>query len=206
MGEERGRPAPAHIAPSAPPAAGGCTSRRLRRRGSRGEMKAFLRWFDGDDRLDPVLKVGVARFLFVTIHPLEDGNGRIARAIADMALARSERSTQRFYSMSAQIGRERKAYYDVLERSQKDDVDITGWLEGFRPAAQRTHRSVRRRLRNRLRFERARAWPFAVLTTDGRSTRATVNPHPRNHTVLERLIPRIPRKRSVLLRIRPFHG
>ncbi|MCC7421769.1 MAG: Fic family protein, partial [Planctomycetaceae bacterium] len=95
------------------------------------EIKAFLRWFEGRDRLDPVLKAGIAHFWFVTIHPFEDGNGRIARAIADMALARADGSTQRFYSMSAQIRRDRKAYYDVLERSQKGDVDITLWLEWF---------------------------------------------------------------------------
>ena len=67
----------------------------------------------------------------MTIHPFDDGNGRIARAIADMALARSEDSPQRFYSMSAQIRQERKAYYDILEATQKGDLDITPWLEWF---------------------------------------------------------------------------
>jgi Fic family protein len=95
------------------------------------EMRAFLRWFDGSASVDPVLKAGVAHLWFVTIHPFEDGNGRIARAIADMALARSEQTPQRFYSMSAQIRAERKAYYDILEATQKGDLDVTGWLEWF---------------------------------------------------------------------------
>jgi len=95
------------------------------------EMRAFLAWFNGKKDMDAVLKAGVAHLWFVTIHPFDDGNGRIARAIADMALARSENSPQRFYSMSAQIRAERKAYYDVLEATQKGDLDITAWLEWF---------------------------------------------------------------------------
>jgi Fic family protein len=95
------------------------------------EMSAFLAWFNGPDTTDPVLKAGVAHLWFVTIHPFDDGNGRIARAIADMALARSEGSAQRFYSMSAQIRAERKAYYDSLEATQKGTLDITDWLEWF---------------------------------------------------------------------------
>jgi Fic family protein len=95
------------------------------------EMGAFLRWFNGDAAVDPVLKAGIAHLWLVTIHPFEDGNGRIARAVADMALARSEQSAQRFYSMSAQIRLEREAYYDILEATQKGDLDITDWLEWF---------------------------------------------------------------------------
>ena len=95
------------------------------------EMRAFLKWFNGSPSIDPVLKAGLAHLWFVTIHPFEDGNGRIARAIADMALARSENSRQRFYSMSAQIRLERTAYYDLLEKTQKGDLDITPWLEWF---------------------------------------------------------------------------
>jgi Fic family protein len=96
------------------------------------EMRAFLAWFEDRTRvIDPVLKAGVAHLWFVTIHPFEDGNGRIARAIADLALARSEATAQRFYSMSAQIRRERGAYYDILEATQNDDVDIDAWLEWF---------------------------------------------------------------------------
>ena len=95
------------------------------------EMKRFLDWFEGERRLDPVLKAGIAHLWFVTIHPFEDGNGRIARAVADMSLARSEESPQRFYSMSAQIRAERSAYYGMLERTQKGDLDITPWLKWF---------------------------------------------------------------------------
>ncbi len=80
---------------------------------------------------DPVLKAGIAHLWFVTIHPFDDGNGRIARAIADLALARAEGTAQRFYSMSAQIRTERKAYYDMLEATQKGDLDITPWLVWF---------------------------------------------------------------------------
>ena len=81
--------------------------------------------------LDPVLKAALAHVWFVTIHPFDDGNGRIARAIADMLLARSEQSAQRFYRMSAQIRLERTAYYDILEATQKGDLDVTVWLERF---------------------------------------------------------------------------
>lgn len=95
------------------------------------EMAAFVAWFNGDVPLDPVLKAACAHLWFVTIHPFEDGNGRIARAIADMMLARSEGSPQRFYSMSAQIRLERKDYYAILERTQKGDLDITAWLQWF---------------------------------------------------------------------------
>jgi Fic family protein len=95
------------------------------------EMRAFLAWFNGKDTIDPVLGAAIAHLWFVTIHPFEDGNGRIARAIADMALARSEQSPRRFYSMSAQIRAERKAYYDILEATQKGDLDLTPWIEWF---------------------------------------------------------------------------
>ena len=95
------------------------------------EMQGFLEWFNADADGDAVLKAGVAHFWFVTIHPFDDGNGRIARAIADMVLARSENSPQRFYSMSAQIQHERGAYYDMLEKTQKGTLDITLWLDWF---------------------------------------------------------------------------
>jgi Fic family protein len=97
----------------------------------RQEMKRFLVWFEDDRSTDLVLKAGVAHLWFVTLHPFDDGNGRIARAIADMVLARSERSPQRFYSMSAQIRHERRGYYEILEATQKGDLDITAWLEWF---------------------------------------------------------------------------
>ena len=95
------------------------------------EMKNFIGWFNGPQDTDPVIKAAIAHLWFVTIHPFDDGNGRMARAIADMALARSENSSQRFYSMSAQIRQERKAYYDILEATQKGALDITAWLEWF---------------------------------------------------------------------------
>ncbi|GLS32026.1 Fic family protein [Mesorhizobium albiziae] len=95
------------------------------------EMNAFIAWFNGQDGSDPVVKAGVAHLWFVAVHPFEDGNGRIARAIADMQLARSEESPQRFYSMSAQIRQVRKAYYEILEATQKGDLDITDWLQWF---------------------------------------------------------------------------
>ena len=98
------------------------------------EMTAFVAWFNDDDRsadIDAVLKAGLAHLWFATIHPFDDGNGRIARAIADLALARSEHSPQRFYSMSAQIRQERSAYYDILEKTQKGPLDVTPWMEWF---------------------------------------------------------------------------
>ncbi|MDZ4376140.1 MAG: Fic family protein, partial [Phenylobacterium sp.] len=95
------------------------------------EMKAFLRWFDAKPDIDAVIKAGIAHLWFVTIHPFQDGNGRIARAIADMGLARSEKSGQRFYSMSSQIRSEAKAYYETLEATQRGDCDVTAWLEWF---------------------------------------------------------------------------
>lgn len=95
------------------------------------EMERFIRWFNSDSGQDPVLRAGIAHFWFVTVHPFEDGNGRIARALADMVLARSEKSPRRFYSMSNQILKERADYYEVLEKSQKGSLDITLWMEWF---------------------------------------------------------------------------
>jgi len=95
------------------------------------EMRDFIAWFEGEKATDSVLKAGIAHLWFVTIHPFEDGNGRIARAIADLALARSENSAQRFYSMSSQIRVERNRYYDMLEQTQKGSLDITPWLKWF---------------------------------------------------------------------------
>jgi Fic family protein len=95
------------------------------------EMTKLLSWFETGLKLDPVLKAGIVHLWFVTIHPFEDGNGRIARAIADMALARADGTSRRFYSMSRQIEQERKAYYTQLERQQKGSVDITPWLSWF---------------------------------------------------------------------------
>lgn len=95
------------------------------------QMQQFLTWFNGDQGLDPVLKAGLAHFWFVTIHPFDDGNGRIARALADLQLSRADGTGQRCYSMSAQIQQERQAYYDLLETSQRGPLDITPWLVWF---------------------------------------------------------------------------
>ena len=96
-----------------------------------GEMKKLIDWLEKDRSTNFVLKAAVAHLWFVTIHPFDDGNGRIARAIADMLLARSEETSQRFYSMSAQIRKERKTYYEILEATQKGELDITRWMEWF---------------------------------------------------------------------------
>jgi len=95
------------------------------------EVESFLNWFENPGDIDPLLVAGLAHLRFVTIHPFEDGNGRIARAIADMVLSRSESSRRRFYSMSAQIGRERTDYYAVLESTQKGRLDVTRWQTWF---------------------------------------------------------------------------
>ena len=95
------------------------------------EMENFLRWLNQTHELDGIVHAAIAHLRFVTIHPFEDGNGRIARALAELSLARSENSPQRFYSLSAQIGRERENYYDSLERAQKGDLDITQHLLWF---------------------------------------------------------------------------
>jgi Fic family protein len=95
------------------------------------EMRQFVEWFNDDATTEPVLKAALAHLWFVTIHPFEDGNGRIARAIADMSLARSEGSSRRFYSMSAQIRDERGEYYGLLERTQQETMDVTAWMEWF---------------------------------------------------------------------------
>jgi Fic family protein len=95
------------------------------------EMNRFLQWFNESINTDPVLKAAIAHVWFVTIHPFDDGNGRIARAVADMQLARADGTAQRFYSMSAQIRKERNAYYTILEKTQRGHLDITEWLEWF---------------------------------------------------------------------------
>ena len=95
------------------------------------EIQLFLDWFNANGDTDAMLKAGLAHLWFVTIHPFDDGNGRIGRAIADMALARSERTPQRFYSMSSQIRQERSAYYEILEQTQKGTMDVTPWMDWF---------------------------------------------------------------------------
>lgn len=120
------------------------------------EMTAFLAWFEGEKGIDPVLKAALAHLWFVTIHPFEDGNGRIARAIADMVLARSEASPQRFYSLSAEIQLERKGYYAILERTQRGDLDITEWIVWFLACLDRAIDGAEAVLGNVLR--KARFW------------------------------------------------
>ena len=95
------------------------------------EMARFLKWFNAPAETDLVIKSALAHFWFVTVHPFEDGNGRIARAIGDAILAQSEKSAQRFYSMSSQIQRERSAYYNILESCQKGTLNITLWIEWY---------------------------------------------------------------------------
>jgi Fic family protein len=95
------------------------------------EMAQFIYWFNHENKIDPVIKAAIAHIWFVTIHPFDDGNGRIARALTDMLLARSDNSPQRFYSMSAQIRIERKQYCEILERTQKGSLDVTHWLLWF---------------------------------------------------------------------------
>ena len=140
-------------------------AKRLKR-----EMKAFLSWFNAlkikrNGDLDPVLKSAIAHLWFVTLHPFEDGNGRIARAIADMQLARADASRERFYSMSVQIRQERNAYYDILEKTQKstkvknakqEGVDITAWLEWYLGCLARALDTSENTLSNV--FKKARFW------------------------------------------------
>ena len=120
------------------------------------EMTVFIDWFNDDDGTDLVLRACIAHLWFVTIHPFEDGNGRIARAIADMTLARSERSPQRFYSISAQIRQERDAYYGGLEETQKGTLDITARLGWFLECLDRAFGEAERTLASV--FRKARFW------------------------------------------------
>jgi Fic family protein len=141
------------------------------------EISRFLEWFEGTGSVDPVIKAAVAHFWFVTIHPFEDGNGRIARAIADMALARADGVSERFYSMSSQIERERKQYYDSLESSQRGGMDITLWLEWFLGCLDRALQNAQENLRAIL--HKARIWER--INQDG-----PVNE--RQHVVMNRLL------------------
>ena len=103
------------------------------------ETDRFINWANGESTEPPLIKAGLAHLWLVTLHPFDDGNGRIARAVGDLFLARADGSPQRFYSLSAQIQRERKAYYDILERTQKQSLDVTEWLAWF---LQTLHRAV----------------------------------------------------------------
>ena len=120
------------------------------------EMESYLQWFNALQEVDPVLKAAVAHFWFVTIHPFEDGNGRIARAIADMALARADETQERFYSMSSGIEAERREYYIQLESAQRGTLDITEWIAWFLSCLDRTIDGANETLTSVLR--KARVW------------------------------------------------
>ncbi|MSO99766.1 MAG: Fic family protein [Acetobacteraceae bacterium] len=137
------------------------------------EIRTFLDWFNDGPSMDLVLKSAVAHLWFVTLHPFDDGNGRIARAIADMALSRSEQSFQRFYSMSARIRLERKAYYDALEAAQKGSLDITAWLEWFLSCLSRAFDHAEDTLGTV--FKKARFWERHAGTPLNGRQRAIVN-------------------------------
>jgi Fic family protein len=124
----------------------------------RAEMKVFLRWFNAKQgfRGDPLVRSAIAHLWFITIHPFEDGNGRIARAITDMTLAHAEKSSRRYYSMSAQIRSERSQYYAQLEHAQKGNLDITEWLLWFLTCLSAAVGSAETILENVLR--KARYW------------------------------------------------
>ena len=137
------------------------------------EMSHFLEWFNAPLQIDPVMKAGIAHLWFVTIHPFEDGNGRIARAIADCALARADDCPQRFYSMSGQIERERKEYYDILERTQKGDLDITPWLSWFLGCLGRAIDGADETLA--VVFRKAHVWQYANQYPLNERQRAIIN-------------------------------
>ena len=137
------------------------------------EMHSFLEWFNAKSKLDPVIEAAIAHLWFVTIHPFEDGNGRIARAVADMALARSEKTSWRFYSMSTQIRVERTVYYDILEATQKGNLDITAWLEWFLDCLDRAFDSAEMTLASVL--AKARFWEEHAEAKLGDRQRLIVN-------------------------------
>ncbi len=160
----------------------------------KGEMKDFLSWFNGSARpeqnrrpsltggpkdADPVLKAGIAHLWFVTLHPFEDGNGRIARAIADMQLARADGMSERFYSMSVQIRHERNAYYEALEKTQKNTdaskkgIDITTWLEWFLMCLDRALDTTEATLASV--FKKARFWESHPAGSINERQRAIIN-------------------------------
>ncbi|WP_031496385.1 Fic family protein [Bryobacter aggregatus] len=137
------------------------------------EMEQFLDWFNSGPVMDPVWKAALAHLWFVTVHPFDDGNGRIARVIADMVLTRSESSPQRFYSMSAQIRLERSAYYEMLERTQKGSLDISPWMEWFLGCLGRAIDGAQGSLGSILR--KARFWERLAGTTLNERQRLVLN-------------------------------
>ncbi|TWT41515.1 Fic family protein [Botrimarina hoheduenensis] len=137
------------------------------------EMERFLAWLRKPSEVDPVLLAGLAHFWFVTIYPFEDGNGRIARAIADMALARADGTKDRFYSMSSQIEAERNEYYNQLERAQRGELDVTGWLLWFVDCLDRAIESSNERLAGVL--NKARVWERLNNKTVNERQRLVIN-------------------------------
>lgn len=137
------------------------------------EMDKFLEWFNNDHSLDPVIKAAIAHFWFTIIHPFDDGNGRIARAITDMLLARAEGSGERFYSMSSQILIERKRYYEVLQRDQHSSGDITGWLDWFLHCLKNAMLSAENTTQNILR--KAQFWKIHEQTPVNERQRLMLN-------------------------------
>ncbi|OGG96327.1 MAG: cell filamentation protein Fic [Candidatus Lambdaproteobacteria bacterium RIFOXYD2_FULL_50_16] len=142
----------------------------------RQEMKRFITWCNSEQKMDGVIKAAVVHLWFVTIHPFEDGNGRIARALTEMQLARSEACPQRFYSMSNQIAQERNAYYQILEQTQKGDPNITAWITWFLDCLDRAFTGAEDLLGNVL--QKARFWE--------RFGQESLNP--RQRTILNRLL------------------
>jgi Fic family protein len=132
-----------------------------------------LDWINNGEAMDLVLKAALAHFWFVTIHPFEDGNGRIGRAIADMVLARSEKSSERFYSLSAQIQKERKKYYTILEQTQKGGLDITEWLVWFLSCLERAIESSLVTLDTLL--QKAKFWEMLAETEVNPRQRKIIN-------------------------------
>ena len=137
------------------------------------EMDSFLAWFQSAGDLDPILKAGIAHLWFVTIHPFEDGNGRIARAIGDMSLARADGTHERFYSLSSQIEAERKHYYDQLETAQRGGLDITAWLRWFLACLDRALDRAEESLAAVMR--KARVWRIANQQTTNERQRTVLN-------------------------------
>lgn len=139
----------------------------------KSEMNAFLDWFNAPSTVDPILKAGIAHFWFVTIHPFEDGNGRIARAIADMSLARADGTKDRFYSMSSAIAAERKDYYRELEAAQRGSLDLTRWLMWFLGCLERAIDAAGESLGSVL--YKARFWQWASQYPVNERQRVVIN-------------------------------
>jgi Fic family protein len=137
------------------------------------EMTALIQWFESRDEMDPVLRAALAHLWFVTVHPFEDGNGRIGRAIADMALARADGAKERFYSMSAKIEAERKDYYLNLEQSQRGTLDVTSWMEWFLGCLERAIAGADETLSKVLR--KARIWDRVNQGLVNERQRAVIN-------------------------------